>query len=213
MYISIATSQTISFPSVHLLWWGSSGRCLFFNLWPHQVLPMGQSHSSLNCSDCRKGCYFHTKCLLLVFIDSLHRRWHTWGGRSRCSLSSDGTEVSNRWPRASGGSSARTSSLTFFFDMNSHRSSDSSSTRVVDPAGRGTFFTEAITPSADVSESSSSAVTITYITKKPVVLWEHPWPSRRVLVSLTQFELWWSTYSVHALWKGFERQLTQNHEQ
>lgn len=88
-----------------------------------------------------------------------------------------------------------------FFYIKSQRSFDSSCTWGIDPAGRGTCFTEAITPSA-VSESSSSPVTITYITEQPVVLWKHPWPSRWELVSLTKFEPCRCMFSIHgrALW-------------
>lgn len=136
------------------------------------MFPVSQSVCSVIRSlSPQERLHFHTKCLLLDCIDSPHRE-----SRSCCSLSSDRTEVSN-----SAGSSARTSSWHFFllFDINSQRSYDSSSTRVVDPAGRGTCFTEAIMPSTNMSES---AVTITYITKQPVVLWNRPWPSRLELI-------------------------------
>lgn len=141
-----------------------------FFLWASQFV------QSFDCSDGRKGCYFHTRCLLLDCIDSPRR-----GSGSCCSLSSDRTEVSNRWPmgqRKLISFNILPDIFCFFeFDINSQRSSDGSSTRVVDPTGRGTCFTEAITPSANVSESSFSAVTITYIAEQPVHR-KPPRPSR-----------------------------------
>lgn len=147
---------------------------------------------SVNRSDGRKGCYFHTKRLLLDRIDS--PRWGPFMTRMRaracCSLSSGRTEVSNRWPM---GQWLLISSnilpdifknfFFFLFDINSQRGADSFSTQVVDPAGRGTGFTETITPSTDVSESSSSAVTITYITEHTVAPGKHPWPLMRERVA------------------------------
>lgn len=139
---------------------------------------------------------YKVKCLLLVFIDSPRRGPFMTRMRgphvARCRLREQRSATGVLW--ASPGSSARTSS---FFYINSQRSCDSSCTSGADPAGRGTYFTEAITPSADVSDSSSSAVTITYITEQPAVLSKHQWPWRWEHVSLTKFELCRCMLSIH----------------
>lgn len=120
--------------------------------------------------------HFHTKCLLLDCIDSPHRVTLMllaviWQNRGQQQLA-HGPVLAHQLEHPP-------DIFFLLFDINSQRSYDSSSTRVVDPAGRGTCFTEAIMPSANMSES---AVTITYITKQPVVLWNRPWPSRQELI-------------------------------
>lgn len=142
---------------------------------------------SVNRSDGRKGCYFHTKHLLLDRIDS--PRWgplHDTHEGPRMLLA---VIWQNRGQQQVAHGPALAHQLQhppwhffyFFlsFDINSQRGADSFSTQVVDPAGRGTGVTEAITPSTDVSESSSSAVTITYITEHTVAPGKHPWPLTR----------------------------------